>query len=194
MIILASRSTTRNSLLSLAGVNFVAQSPVFDERDGITTFREASGSSLALHLAHEKARSISQGNTEAIVIGADQTLHCDGELYHKPLTRGGARSQLQKLRGRTHSLTSAVTCLCREQPLWHHVAKAFITLRNFSDAALDHYLDECGDDILQAVGSYHYEGAGIQLMENVRGDYHVILGFPVLPLLGFLRSQGYIAI
>ncbi|NMD07418.1 MAG: Maf-like protein [Phyllobacteriaceae bacterium] len=192
MIILASQSPTRQALLTLAGVTFTVRPPHFDERQGMENFKPTDKTCLALHLALEKARGLTPDYPESVVIGADQTLHCNGELFRKPLTRDAARAQLLRLRGKTHCLTSAVACFLDSAPIWHHVAEAEITMRDFSDVALENYLDTAGEAVLGAVGSYHYEGNGIQLMETVRGDYHTILGFPVLPLLAYLRSQGHI--
>ena len=44
----------------------------------------------------------------AMVIGADSTLACEGELYDKPKTLAAARAQLTALGGRTHELVSSV--------------------------------------------------------------------------------------
>jgi septum formation protein len=44
--------------------------------------------------------------------------------------------------------------------------------------------------MLASVGGYRLEGEGIQLFDEVRGDYFTILGMPLLPLLDFLREKG----
>ena len=44
-----------------------------------------------------------------------------------------------------------------------------------------------------SVGGYQLEGIGIHLFERVEGDYFTILGLPLLPLLAFLRQNGFIA-
>jgi len=65
-------------------------------------------------------------------------------------------------------------------------------MRNFSDAFLDRYLKSAKDEALSAVGCYFYEGQGIQLFQKIEGDYHTILGLPLLPLLAFLRQSTII--
>lgn len=190
MIVLASQSHTRKSLLSAAGVTFSTRNPGIDETHEIA--RLSANTDVALHLACEKARSISGLPSTDLIIGSDQTLHCEGQLFHKPLNRTAARAQLLQLRAKTHTLTSAVACVRASRLLWQHTSTARITMRPYSDQTLEHYLDTAGDTIFSAVGSYHYEGLGIQLMATVEGDYHTILGFPVLPLLAFLRNEGYV--
>ncbi len=134
--------------------------------------------------------TVSRTHPNDVIIGADQILDCGGEFFNKPLTKTAARQQLMALRGKSHTLTSAIVCVTARTPIWHHVSTARITLRQFSDAALEDYLDAAGKAILSSVGSYHYEGIGIRLMDAVRGDDHTILGFPMFPLLRFLRRQG----
>jgi septum formation protein len=66
-------------------------------------------------------------------------------------------------------------------------------MRPFSEAFLDQYLDRAGEDILASVGAYQIEGLGLQLFEDVDGDFFTILGLPLLPLLRFLREQGLLS-
>ena len=47
--------------------------------------------------------------------------------------------------------------------------------------------------MIESVGSYQLERAGIQLFDKVEGDYFAILGLPLLPLLKFLRAEGFLA-
>ncbi len=70
---------------------------------------------------------------------------------------------------------------------------AELSMRRFSDAFLATYLSAMGEDALTSVGSYKIEGRGIQLFDEIRGDYFTILGLPMLPLLSFLRSEKCLA-
>jgi septum formation protein len=65
-----------------------------------------------------------------------------------------------------------------------------MTMRDFSEAFLDEYLDRAGDAILGSVGAYHVEGLGLQLFSAVEGDHFTIQGLPLVPLLDFLRLHG----
>lgn len=194
MIILASRSTARRAMLERAGVKFVTKPSPYDEEQAKRNAPDTTHpAQIAQHLACGKAEALSALYPKSMVIGADQTLTCNGTLYGKPANRDEARSQLRSLRAKTHLLSSAVCCAQAGMTLWQHVEAAEITFRDFSNAYLEDYLDAAGDSILGSVGAYHYEGAGIGLMESVKGSDHVILGMPLLPLLTFLRSRGMIA-
>jgi septum formation protein len=49
-----------------------------------------------------------------------------------------------------------------------------------------------GEAARASVGGYQLEGIGIHLFERVQGDYFTILGLPLLPLLAFLRKNGFV--
>ena len=57
-------------------------------------------------------------------------------------------------------------------------------------AYLNDYLLRAGEGICQSVGAYQIEKLGLQLFEEINGDYFTILGLPMLPLLAELRRRG----
>jgi septum formation protein len=193
-IILASASSARAELLRRAGLSFAVEVAHLDEAEIKRSFRAERGTAAncAVALATTKAERVSRKHAEALVIGADQMLICDGEWFDKPADRSAARVQLLALRNRRHELISAV-CVCRNgERLWHLVDRPALTMRAFSENFVEAYLAESGADILSSVGAYRLEARGAQLFSRVDGDFFSILGLPLLPLLGFLRSHGAI--
>ena len=65
-------------------------------------------------------------------------------------------------------------------------------MRALSPDFIDDYLDRMGDRVLFTVGGYEIEGLGPQLFSRIQGDFFTILGMPMLPLLGFLRTHGLV--
>jgi septum formation protein len=191
--ILASTSPTRQSLLRHAGVAFEVASPQVDEAALRRQNPLWQVHAVAPALAAAKACDVSQTNRSALVLGADQTLICDGEVFGKPADREQARVQLKRLRGRTHVLQSALCCARHGKSIWSCSETAELTMRDWSDAFLETYLDRMGTDISGSVGGYRIEGLGIQLFRAVRGSHDVILGLPLLPLLDLLRDEGIVA-
>jgi len=189
MIILASSSTTRRTLLLNAGIDFEAIPPKIDEIKLQSQFNIQTSDKLAQHLADAKSLSISALHPQEFVIGSDQTLFCNDRFYHKPINSTEAKQQLQELRGRTHRLTSALSCALNNEVIWRFQDEAELTMREFTDQFLEYYLDRAKDDILTSVGAYKLEGLGMQLFEEIKGDHLTILGFPLLPLLKFLRTR-----
>ncbi len=194
-VILASTSTARRSLLAAAGLSHTALSPGVDETAAkIALLADgASPAQVAEALARQKAIAISRLHPEAFVIGADQTLDLDGQLFDKAETASAARARLALLRGRTHLLHSAVAVAMGGQTVWAQSPSARLTMRDFSDAFLDEWLSRQGDSVLGSVGCYRLEDEGIQLFSAVEGDYFTILGLPLVGLLAFFREQGVMA-
>lgn len=192
-LVLASGSATRRTMLEAAGVAFRVTPADLDEaaiRDRMLAADAAvSHESIALALAVEKGKAVSETTPGALVIGADQVLSCDGRLFEKPASVAEARMQLLALRGKTHALHSAVALARGGTVLWNETATARLTMRAFSEAALDAYLARAGDAVTTSVGAYRIEGPAIQLFEAIDGDHATILGMPLLPLLAELRRR-----
>ena len=190
VLILASQSSARATLLRGAGLRFEARPARVDEAAAKTAAQAdgASAADAALLLASLKAARIR--DPDALVIGADQILACEGTWFDKPSTPGDARAHLQALRGRTHTLETAIVCHRGGQEVWRHIARPRLAVRNFSDAFLDAYLAAEGDAVLASVGAYRLEDLGAQLFDRVEGEHAAVLGLPLLPLLGFLRQHG----
>jgi septum formation protein len=127
-----------------------------------------------------------------MVLGADQVLVLDGQAFDKPRDRAGAAAQLKLLRGRTHELVTAAVIVREGAPIWRYVSEPRLTMRKFSDAFLESYLDRIGQTAFASVGAYQLEGLGAQLFERAEGDWFAILGLPLLPVLAFLREHGVI--
>lgn len=193
-LILASASVVRASLLKGAGLVFKIADSRLDEEEVKRGFagrdKTADTDALALKLAAEKARAVSRSDPQALVIGADQILSCEGKRYDKPKSMAEARANLLAFRGRPHILHSGVALVANDVTVWSHAAQARLTMRDFTDEFLDEYLAQAGERVLKSVGCYQLEGPGVQLFEEIDGDYFTILGLPLLPLLAELRRHG----
>jgi septum formation protein len=194
-LILASQSRTRQALLANAGLTFEAVAAEIDERGIQQASKLSAPGEIALLLAREKALFVSAQKSDHYVIGADQTLALGDRLFNKPKDRAQALEQLRTLAGRRHELHSAVAVGQAGRIIFAHAAVAGMTMRPLNDTALAAYLDEVGETaVTSSVGAYQLEGLGVHLFEHIEGDHFTILGLPLLPLLGFLRSQGLLAI
>ncbi|WP_118134188.1 nucleoside triphosphate pyrophosphatase [Oceanicella sp. SM1341] len=191
-VILASRSAARVQMLRDAGVSFEAVGAAVDEDAMKAALRaeDLRPRDIADALAEAKALKISRRHPEALVIGADQVLELDGEMFDKPGTVAQARAHLLALRGKAHLLHSAAVIARGGAPLWRHVGRARLTVRPFSDAFLDDYLDLEGEAVLGCVGAYRLEGPGVQLFSRVEGDHFTVLGLPLFETLDYLRTTG----
>jgi len=160
-------------------------------------------------LAAAKAADVSARLPEALVIGCDQVLAlaterrmdfggkrwsaASYEILEKPADVTAARGHLSRLRGRTHQLHASVVLAQGGEVLWSCTDSAELAMRDFSDGFLVQYLARAGARVCESVGAYQLEGLGVQLFEQVAGDYFTILGMPLLPLLEELRERGVLA-
>ncbi|PZU11912.1 nucleoside triphosphate pyrophosphatase [Sphingomonas sp.] len=195
-LILASQSSSRKAMLEAAGVPFDAEAPGVDEEAAKAAFRAdgLDGRGIADALAELKAVKISRRHPDALVLGCDSTVQAaDGALLDKAESREESREQLLALAGTTHRLASAAVVAFAGQPIWRHVDVAKLTMRPFSEAFLDSYLDAEWPAIGGCVGGYRIEGLGAQLFARIEGSQFTIMGLPLLPLLDWLRIRGVIA-
>ena len=197
MIVLASQSASRATMLAAAGVAFDAV-PAHVDEDGVTAAlvaEQASADQLADALAELKAVKVSRSRPAALVLGSDSVVTtADGHFLDKPGSRAGAEAQLRDLSGTKHRLTSAAVMAQAGQPVWRAVAHADLTMRPLSEAFIDDYLDREGSDVLGCVGCYRLEGLGAQLFTRIDGDQFVIRGLPLLQVLDYLRLRGELLI
>ena len=193
-LILASQSRTRQALLENAGISFEAVPAEIDERAVQQTSGLTSPGDIAALLAREKALSVSSRQPGKYVVGADQTLALGERLFSKPAGRAQAAEQLRVLAGQSHQLHSAVAVAHDGEILFETLAVARMTMRRLGQSDIDAYLDEAGEAVTTSVGAYQLEGLGVHLFERIEGDHFTILGLPLLPLLAFLRSKGFLEV
>lgn len=196
-LVLASTSASRQAMLTAAGVPFEALAPMVDEAElkRALTAEGTDARGVADALAEAKAVKISRKLPGALVLGSDSVVALDdGTMIDKAPDRETLAGQLRMLRGRTHRLVSAAVVAENGTPVWRFVGVAKLTMRDFSDAFLDAYLDACGDVLLGSVGGYHIEGRGAQLFARVDGDQFTIRGLPLLAVLDYLRTRSVMPI
>jgi septum formation protein len=193
--VLASTSPIRLQLLRSAGLQVEATAPRVDEaaaRDALLA-EGAKPRDIADVLAEMKARKVAEKRPADLVLGCDQVLSFEDEVFSKPDTIEDARAQLLRLRGKTHRLHSALVAYENAEPVWRHVAEARLTMHHFTERYLDDYLARNWDSIRHSVGGYKIEEEGVRLFSAITGDHFTILGLPLLPLLAWLGTRGMIA-
>jgi septum formation protein len=192
-LVLASKSAIRHAILRDAGIPVAVEPADIDERAIEQRSAKQDAGELAAVLAREKARTVAARLPGRLVLGADQTLALGERRFSKPSDRAGARRQLAALRSQTHELHSALALARGSSVLFEHREVARLTMRSFSDQFLEAYLDAAGAALTASVGGYQLEKVGIQLFEHIQGDHFTILGLPLVPLLEYLRTAGWLA-
>jgi septum formation protein len=182
---LASSSEARRLLLDGLHVPYRLEAPAYDE----THPAGVRPSDLAETLALGKARSVAVRFPEALVIGADQILTCEGLGFRKPENAAQAREQLSFLQGKSHLLLTGLAVLCEhthELRVEHEVAR--LTMRSLGKTEIDSYL--ASGEWEGSLGAYRVEAQGIKLFERIEGDLTAVRGLPLVRLCNALRDFG----
>lgn len=194
-LILASGSKIRAQMLQNAGISHRIEYPRVDE-DSIKLaliYDSATPRDIADALAEAKAAKIARKFPDAFVLGCDQVLDFEGEIFSKPETAEQAADQIRRLSGQTHKLLSAAVIYHEGRPIWRHVGIARLTMRDVSDIYIQDYLSRNWPDVGSSVGGYKLEQEGVRLFSRIHGDHFTILGLPLVELLNFLAIRGVIA-
>jgi len=185
-LVLASTSPYRATLLRRLGLEFSVCPPSVDEApvDG------ERAAALATRLARAKAQSVSRHHAQSLVIGSDQTLAVDGELFGKPGSPQAAARQLRRLSGRTAQFQTAV---CVAHAEGGHLLQACVptrvTFRALTSAEIDAYVVR--EPAFDCAGSFKGEGLGIALCERMcSDDPTALVGLPLIALCSLLRRAG----
>jgi len=186
MIVLASKSASRRTMLGAAGVEFEARPASIDARALEASLGDAHPADVALALAEAKALSI-EGRGRP-VLGSDSVVSVDGLRFNKPASRVQAAEHLRFFSGKVMELHSAAAIALGGHLRWSHVSRAELEVRELSDDFIERYLAAEWPEVSQCVGVFRIEALGVQLFESIEGDMFTVLGMPLLPVLGALRE------
>jgi septum formation protein len=173
-------------MLRDAGIEAEGVAPDVDE----TTILGVIPEETARHRAVAKAIEVSRRHLERLVIGADQVAHLDGQPFGKPTSTDDWRERLRALRGRTHTLTTAVA-LAEDGSLADSFAvDTRVAIRgDLTDEEIEDYI--ASGEGRACAGGYMAEKRGAWLVETIDGDWQNVIGLPLLSLLARLRARGY---
>lgn len=190
MIILASKSASRQAMLAAAGVEFSAEPAAVDERAVEAKLAGSPPADVARRLSAAKALAVSAQQPGSLVLGSDSLVVTDGRRFDKPRDRAEAAQHLRFFSGKVMELHSAAALVRDGAVLWDHAAMASLHVRVLSEAFIADYLDAEWPAVAGCVGVFRIEARGVQLFDTVAGDHFTVLGMPLLSVLAALRELG----
>jgi len=193
-LVLASASPRRSELLAQAGYVFEVQAADVDEsvRTG-----EAAGEYVK-RLAEEKAvavltrynptrddETVTNGEPELLVLGADTTVVCDGEILAKPEDAADAMRMLRRLSGRTHEVLTGVAVATRARVV-SAVETTLVTFSEIPEAELAQY---CATrEPMDKAGAYGIQGYAARWIPRIDGDYFNVMGLPIARVVRLIEA------
>ena len=188
--VLASNSPRRRQLLALTGRSFALQPASIDEQP---LPAERPGD-YVLRLAEEKARAAA-GSPQGLFLGADTTVASPlgDEILGKPANAREARDMLRSLRGREHTVYTAIALYSQrgDARIERELCATRVPMRAYSDAEIDAYV--ASGDPLDKAGAYAIQHAGFHPVESLRGCYASVMGLPLCHLERALRRGGFLS-
>ncbi len=139
-------------------------------------------------LAREKAcAGLAVAAGDAVVLGADTVVVCDGKILGKPANREEGLAMLQQLSGSKHRVMTAVTLTSREQILTQ-VVTTEVQFQILSQAQCERYWDT-GEPCDKA-GAYGIQGLGAVFVASINGSYSAVVGLPLAETAAMLERFG----
>jgi septum formation protein len=186
-LVLASTSVYRRALLDRLGVPFRWRAPLCDEE--ALKSAESDPRTLAEALANAKAASLASVEPEATIIGCDQLVACQGQVFGKPGSVACAVEQLGAMAGLVHELITALVVVEGER-IFSHTDVTRLQMRRLSRPAIERYV--AVDQPIDCAGAYKIESRGIALFDKIESDDHTaVTGLPLIALVTILRELGY---
>lgn len=181
VLILASASPRRASILAALGIPFRAVTPSVDE----SLLPGESGAAAAERLAMAKAAAV--GPQDLPVLAADTLVVCDGAVLGKPADPGEAARMLRTLSGRSHEVVTGI-CLAHRGASRSGLETTVVTFAPMSEADIAWYV--ATGEPLDKAGAYHVDGRGALFVASVSGSPSNVAGLPVRLLLRLAREAG----
>lgn len=176
-LVLASTSPRRKELLQQIGVKFTQLSIDINE----DVAEAESAEHYVLRLAKEKSAAgfellSAAEKATRIVLAADTTVVCEGNILAKPETLEHSKEILRQLSGREHLVMSAIGIHSLDRAL-QEVVTTKVKFRKISDAEIEAYW-QSGEPQDKA-GSYGIQGLGAVFVESITGSYSNVVGLPL---------------
>ncbi len=190
LIVLASSSPYRRSLLARLGLPFEVRTPVLDE----AALPGEAARDTALRLAQAKARAVAADCPGALIIGSDQVAVLDGMALGKPGTHANAVAQLKAMRGKSVLFHTAVALFnAATRVLQSAEVPTTVRFRRYTDSEIERYLT--AERPYDCAGSAKIEGIGIALVATVEStDPSALIGLPLIELAAMLRNEGVVIV
>ena len=185
-LILASASPRRSELLERIGLQFRICPADVEEYNS----PDDGPAQMVLHNAGLKADALMTDFPDALVLGSDTTVALDGIVLNKPVDLDDARSMLQQLSGRPHTVYTSIALRWQAGGLSDDFVEASqVYFKTLDDATITAYF-QCVDPLDKA-GAYGIQTGREMIVEAVEGSVENVMGLPIQALEARLFELGF---
>ena len=186
--VLASKSKSRSLILSNNKLNFKKIKPKINETELKEKLKNLKPNSLSLRLAKEKAKSVSKLKNNMLVVGSDTVISLNNKIINKAKSLNEAKKKIKNLSGKTHTIFSSAAAYYNNKLVWKTTQKTTVRIRSLKNNEINEYIKKTDKGILGSVGCFQIEKDGPNIIENIKGDFFNVMGFPLFPFLLFLKK------
>ena len=173
-VVLASKSPQRREILARLGVDFEVVASDTEERT------DGDPEVVVVENARRKATAVASPG--ALTIGCDTEVLIDDQLLGKADDEAEARSHLERLSGREHTVLSGLVLVGPDAGQERTgVEKSVVWFRDLAPEDVERYL--ASGEWRERAGGYAIQGLGSTLVAGVDGDVANVIGLPVRLLL-----------
>lgn len=180
-LVLASASPRRVELLQTLSLPFLQDVADVDER---VSPEEVDPAGL---LAIRKAQAVASRHPDAVIIGADTLVFCEGHQLGKPADEAEAAEILRGLSGRWHEVQTGLCCLdTRNGRQLCHTECTRVHMVQLEVAEIAAYI--ATGEPMDKAGAYGMQGYGGAFIDRIEGSPTNVVGLPVSVLRELLKT------
>jgi septum formation protein len=181
MLILASASPRRRDLLEQIGLTFEIETADIDETPQLAEDPMGYTKRLAEHKAAAVMAKLARQRDPArlVVLGADTTVVCAGQILGKPADEADAARMLRLLAGKTHQVITGVALVTgtgEGAPLVEAEVTE-VVVNPLTDKEIADYV-ATGEPMGKA-GAYGIQGRAARFIPRIEGCYFNVVGLPL---------------
>ncbi|MEO1449556.1 MAG: Maf family nucleotide pyrophosphatase [Bacteroidota bacterium] len=172
-ILLASNSPRRQEIMRNAGFEFEVKVRNVEEYIPEDMHPRA----VAVMISENKAKAYDDLSNDYIIVTADTIVGLEGRAFGKPADEVEAVAMLNRLSGRSHTVTTGVT-IFHGGRFKSFAEETYVSFRRLTDAEIAHYVTQYQP--FDKAGAYGIqEWIGMIGITRIEGDYYNVVGLPV---------------
>lgn len=171
-VVLASSSPRRREIMGILTNDFICIPP---------DINEIAPSELELELkpqyiATQKAKYISKGYRDSLVIACDTSVIIDEKILNKPVNTEHARRMLRTLSGNVHKVITGCCINYRGLERCFSVTTE-VEFYELSENEIESYVNT--NEPYDKAGGYGIQSHGALFVKSITGDYYNVVGMPI---------------